>query len=159
MAGPSRFVTPNQEFVLRPAEERDAPRIRAMVRRERLNPMSLNWRHFTLAVDGGGSVIGCGQVKTVSEGTRELASLVVETGWRRRGVAGALIRRLKEEAGPPLWLTCLSGLAPYYASFGFRTVEPDDPQPKYYRRLRRIAGVVGMLAGASQTLTVMRWSG
>jgi predicted N-acetyltransferase YhbS len=121
--------------------------------------MALDWRHFTLAVDGSGAVIGCGQVKTVGEGTRELASLVVEPEWRRRGVAGALVRRLMEHAGPPLWLTCLSGLVPYYERFGFRAVKPEDPQPKYYRRLRRVAGLVGMLAGASQTLNVMLWTG
>jgi len=146
-------------FVLRPAEDRDAPRIRAMVRRERLNPMALDWRHFTLAVDGSGTVIGCGQVKTVGEGTREFASLVVEPEWRRRGVAGAIVRQLMEQAGPPLWLTCLSGLIPYYERFGFRAVKPDDPQPKYYRRLRKVAGLVRMLAGGEQTLSVMLWVG
>ena len=159
MADSPKGAIPSLGFVLRPAEEPDGRRIRAMVRRERLNPMALDWRHFTLAVDGKGTMIGCGQVKTVGEGTRELASLVVEPEWRRGGVAAALIRQLMEQAGPPLWLTCLSVLAPYYARFGFRIVSPDDPQPKYYRRLRRIAGLVGMLATAAQTLTVMLWTG
>ena len=144
---------------LRPATREDQPTIRRLVHQANINPLDLDWQRFLLAVDEAGAALGCGQVKPHRDGSRELSSIVVIESWRRRGVARALIERLMVEAGPPLWLTCRSGLVPLYVRFGFGLVGPDEPQPAYFRRVRRLAAAFGMLAGSGESLAVMVWEG
>ncbi|MGH2627351.1 MAG: GNAT family N-acetyltransferase [Anaerolineales bacterium] len=143
--------------LIRPAVESDARRIRAMVRRERLNPIGLAWPRFLVAVDEAGHVIGCGQIKPVGGGARELASLVVDPEWRDRRVGASLMRRLMTDAGPPLWLMCRSGLKGYYEKFGFRVVAADAAQPGHFKRMRRLVTAVRMTIGLREDLTVMVW--
>jgi N-acetylglutamate synthase-like GNAT family acetyltransferase len=142
---------------LRPARQDEQSLIKAFIRGEHLNPLSLNWRHFWLAEAGDGEVVGCGQVKTHRDGSRELASLVVGSAWRGRGIGAALIGRLKAEAGQPLWLTCRSGLTSYYAKFGFQDATRAEDLPPYFRRIRRVAEVMMRLAGAREQLSIMVW--
>jgi N-acetylglutamate synthase-like GNAT family acetyltransferase len=144
-------------YVLRPARERDQDTIRRLVRMARIYPMGLGWRRFLVAESRAGKVIGCGQVKPHRDGSRELASIVVDPAWRGRGVAGALIDRLMQDHGPPLWLVCRSGLRGLYQKFGFRTVAEDEAQPLRYRRLRRLVRALGFLAGSGEHLAVMVW--
>jgi N-acetylglutamate synthase-like GNAT family acetyltransferase len=144
---------------LRRASKYDQPRIRQLVRGEHLNPMGLDWRHFWLAESSQGEVIGCGQVKPHSDGSRELASLVVVPSWRRQGVAAALIERLEDEAGAPLWLTCRSVLVPFYEQFAFAEITDDRQLTPYFSRLRRAAKVFFMLARAQEHLAIMLWEG
>ena len=144
---------------LRQATREDQPTIHRLVHQANINPLDLVWQRFLLAVDEAGEAIGCGQVKPHRDGSRELSSIVVIESWRRRGVARALIERLMAEAGPPLWLTCRSGLVPLYVRFEFRLLGPDEPQPAYFRRVRRLAAAFGMLAGRGESLAVMVWEG
>jgi amino-acid N-acetyltransferase len=120
----------------------------------RINPSGLDWRRFVLAVDESGGMIGCGQVKPHGDGTRELASIAVVPEWRGRGVARAIIEYWLARAEPPLWLTCNSGLIPMYQKFGFQEIR--DNLPPYFKRLRRIAGVVIFAARSDQYLAIMR---
>jgi amino-acid N-acetyltransferase len=144
---------------IRVARQEDQPVIRRLVRRAHLNPLSLGWRQFWLAVDASGQAIGCGQVRRHGDGSRELASIVVAEAWRGRGVARAVIERLMAEAGPPLWLTCRSGLTGFYARFGFREADPDDRLPAYFRRVRGLAKTLAVLSARGERLTVMLWEG
>lgn len=144
--------------MLRRAERADAAAIRRLIGRERLNPMGLNWRHFTLAVDADGNWLGCAQVKPHGDGTRELASLVVVPAWRGRGLARALILHFQAQAGPPLYLTCRAELEPLYARFGFRSLGEAE-LPPYFLRLRRIANFLFRLARREDGLRIMRWDG
>lgn len=146
-------------FSLRSAHEEEQSLIKSFIRNEHLNPLSLNWRHFWLAETAGGKIIACGQVKQHGDGSRELASLVVLPAWRGRGVAASMISRLKLEAGPPLWLTCRSGLIPFYAKFGFEDATRSEDLPPYFRRLRGLAKVFLGLARAAEPLAVMVWQG
>jgi amino-acid N-acetyltransferase len=146
-------------FSLRPAREDEQPLVKSLIRNEHLNPLSLNWRHFWLAETEAGDIVGCGQVKTHGDDSRELASLVVLPDWRSRGVAGSLISRLKQEAGAPLWLTCRSGLIPFYARFGFEDVTHSEALPPYFRRLRGLAKVFLSLVRPRESMAVMVWSG
>jgi len=145
----------HSEFRLRPAVRSDAAGIRRLVRDTRINPSGIDWRRFLVAVDAMGSVIGCGQVKPHTDGSRELASIAVAHGWRRRGVAGALIVQLLESADPPLWLTCRSELVGLYQRFGFREVRPDEPQPRACRRARRLLRGLRALTGIH--FAIMAW--
>lgn len=144
-------------IVLRPARDEDHTLIKSFIRNEHLNPLSLDWRHFWLAESPDGGIIGCGQLKAHGDGSRELASLVVLPGWRGRGVAAALIAKLKLVGGPPLWLTCRSNLVPYYEKFGFADATGSAKLPPYFRRIRRLAGGLMRLARANQRLAVMVW--
>ena len=87
----------------------------------------------------------------------ELASIVVAEAWRGQGVARVVIEHLMAEAGPPLWLTCRSGLINFYARFGFREVDPADPLPAYFRCVRRVAEALRSLSRHGERLAVMRW--
>ncbi|MBM2843258.1 MAG: GCN5-related N-acetyltransferase, partial [Anaerolineales bacterium] len=102
-----------EEMHLRPATAADAGAIRSLIFRVGINPRDLDWRRFLVAVDVQGKLIGCGQVKPHSDGSRELASIAVRPKWRGRGLASEIIRRLMAEGGPPLWLMCRSDLADF----------------------------------------------
>jgi len=143
---------------LRRATAADDRVIKNMIHRENLNPMQLDWRHFWVAVDGDGRVVGCAQVKTLRDGSRELASLVVEEALRGQGLARRLIERLQAENPPPLYLTCRSSLQPLYRRFGFTAV-PAEAMPPYYRLISRLAGWLMRLARRDEYLAVMRWDG
>jgi N-acetylglutamate synthase-like GNAT family acetyltransferase len=74
-------------FTLRSAQARDEMVIKGLIRETRLNPMGLKWPNFVVAEDEQGQFIGCGQIKTHKDGTRELASIAVVKAWRGRDVA------------------------------------------------------------------------
>jgi len=143
---------------LRRAEHADATAIRRLIWQERLNPLSLDWRRFTLAVDAQGRMLACAQIKPHGGGARELASLAVLPAWRGRGLAGALIALLQVQSGPPLYLTCRAALVPFYAQHGFHA-PAEDELPAYFRRLRRAADWLFRLAGRRSSMRILRWDG
>lgn len=145
----------DQGVRLRAAVEADDRTIKLMIRYEHLNPMGLDWRRFLVAETLDGTVIGCGQVKVHSDGSRELASLVVLKAWRRRGIASQLIRELIAAHPGDLFLTCRPGLGAFYAKFGFRSLE-DDQIPPYFRRIRRLVNMLSVFI-PSIGLLIMKW--
>ncbi|MEW6029527.1 MAG: GNAT family N-acetyltransferase [Chloroflexota bacterium] len=142
------------DITLRPATRADDAAIKALIRSSQINPMDLDWRRFLLAVTRDGEMVGCGQVKPHSDGTRELASIAVRPAWRGRGIARLIIERLLDESPRPLYLTCASGLGPLYEKFGFRALSEREMTP-YFRRLSRLATAFMKLA-RGQTLLVMK---
>ena len=144
-----------ETFSLRPATAADFPEIKALIRQVRINPIGLDWRRFTVAVNQGGGMIACGQLKRVSGGLTELASLAVRPAYRYHGVARALIEYLLADAPRPVYLTCRSGLGGLYERFGFHSLDSDE-MPRYYRRLQRLAGLLMELARREETLLVMK---
>lgn len=141
---------------IRPASEQDSARITELVRGEKLNPIGLDWPHFLVAEDDQGRVVGCGQIKPHKDGTLELASIVVEPEQRGKGLGRALIERLIGGVDQPLWLMCRSSLVPLYEKFEFEEIEPDEEQPTYFQRVRRLASVYHFLRGTGEYLAVMR---
>jgi N-acetylglutamate synthase-like GNAT family acetyltransferase len=142
------------DYFLRPAIEADFPEIKKLIRKVRINPTRLDWRHFTVAVLDR-RMIGCAQLKQVPGGFMELASLAVEPAYRYQGVAHALIEHLLADSPRPLYLTCRSSLGDLYAKFGFRVVEAED-MPRYYKRLQRLANTLMDLTRRGETLFVMK---
>jgi len=146
-----------EEFHLREAIAGDAGAIRALIFRVGINPRDLDWRRFLVAVDREGRLIGCGQVKPHSDGSRELASIAVRPHWRRRGVASEIIRRLMADAGPPLWLMCRSELAGFYRRYGFGSIEDPSRMPRYFRRVYRLASTAARWLPGDNPMAVMAW--
>lgn len=150
----------------------------------RINPTKLDWRRFTIAVNGpvlpaserqdvsprralspngaqvsegedSGQMIACAQLKPVPRGLTELASLAVYPKYRHQGIARALIEHLLADAPRPVYLTCRSNLGELYEKFGFRILSENE-MPPYYRRLQRFAGLMMELTRRNETLLVMK---
>jgi N-acetylglutamate synthase-like GNAT family acetyltransferase len=145
---------PPSDISLRPATAGDFPTIRALIRRVHINPSGLDWRRFIVAVDLEGRLVGCGQLKPHGSNIVELASIAVEEGRRRTGVARLLIERLIAEAPRPLYLTCRSSLGVFYKKWGFKELGPGE-MPAYFRGLAKVMSVVVGVFRAGDRLLVM----
>jgi N-acetylglutamate synthase-like GNAT family acetyltransferase len=143
------------DFTLRAATEDDFPAIRRLIRLVGINPISLDWRRFLIAVDPSGRLLGCGQLKPHGKHVVELASIAVEPKYQRHGIASAIIDQLLMGAPRPLYLICRARLGPFYQKWGFRALEPRE-MPFYFRLLARLAGVFAPLAGEGGGLLVMK---
>lgn len=144
---------------LRQALAQDKETIQRQLRSERLNPLGNHWRNFLIAENTSGDFIGCGQIKRHRDGSKELASIVVVPIWRGQGVASTMIMQLMEQAGPPMWLTCRSGLSAYYERFGFETILDPGMMPIYFRLARIFGKILGLLWQGDEHMAIMRWSG
>ena len=85
----------------------------------------------------------------------ELASLVVVESWRGQGIGRLLIKKLIDRAERPLWLMCRSSLVPLYEKFAFAEVSPDEGQPGYFTRMRRLVAIFNTLTARDEYLAVM----
>ena len=149
-------MTPGTVFTLRPASQADFPAIRRLIYEVQINPMGLEWRRFSMAVDANDRLVGCGQVKQHQDGSLELASIAVLPEWRKQGVARAIILHLLETAPHPLYLTCRGSLGPFYEKFGFQEVTASAELPPYFRRITRLVKVFQRLRLSHEHLLVMR---
>ena len=113
-----------RSFAIRRAQPADMPTIRAMVRREGLDPTQLKVEQFIIAETAQASqprIIGCGQMRRYPNAL-ELGSLVVEPDWRGQGVGATLVRYLLAGIASDVYLECRGQLASYYRQFGFELV-------------------------------------
>ena len=109
-------------FSIRTAGKDDFPAIRALIHAVQINPIGLDWHRFLIAVTPENEMIGCGQIKPHTDGSRELASIAVQEQARGQGVARAIIEELLvREPTRPLYLMCRTRLGSLYAKFGFST--------------------------------------
>jgi amino-acid N-acetyltransferase len=146
-------------IIYRPAQASDEAAIKALIRAVNINPIGLKWQRFLVAVDENGRLIGCGQIKPHRDGSRELASIAVQKAYRRHGIAGKIIQRLLAEEQPPIWLTCMDKLVPFYAQFGFVEVKAGDGRslPFYFRLARAFFKPIQKLSRIPGYLAVMVW--
>jgi N-acetylglutamate synthase-like GNAT family acetyltransferase len=140
---------------IRPAVLQDEPAIRAIIRTEGLNPLSIHWNNFLLADDAKFRIVGIGAVKRHGDGSRELASIAVLPDWRGRGVARAIIEALLARERSPLYLTCRDTMTGFYERFGFREIGVEEMTP-YFRRLVRMLGVVIWMIHPGRKPVVMK---
>ena len=143
------------------AQASDEAAIKALIRTVNINPMGLKWHRFIVAVAENGRLIGCGQIKPHRDGSRELASIAVQKAWRRQGVAGHIIQQLLAEEPPPVWLTCMDKLVPFYELFGFVEVVAGDGRslPFYFRLATTFFKPIQRIMGLPGYLAVMAWPG
>src|SRR3972149_1707600 len=139
---------------LRRAHAADQPASRSSVSANHLKPLSLHWSDFVAAVETSGQVLGIGQVKQHGDGSRELASIAVVEARRRQGIAKAIILDLMGANPPPPYLTCRSGLGPFYSQFGF-TALGIEQMPPYFRRIYRLARALMRAASGETQMLVM----
>jgi amino-acid N-acetyltransferase len=145
----------SESYQLRPASQADAKAIRDIIHLVGINPLALDWRRFTLAIDPNGKIIGCGQIKSHGDGSQELASIAVLPEWRGQGVARRIIEHLLKQQPGRLYLTCQSTLEPLYRKFGFGAIETWE-MPHYFRRLSRIVNGINKLVRSNGKMLVMR---
>jgi len=144
------------KFSLRSATQDDNGKIRQLIRQVKINPMGLDWRHFMVAVTPTGELVGCGQVKIHSDGSRELASIAVVENYRDQGIATAIIDFLLNVTPKPIYLTCRSSLETFYQRFNFVTVQHND-MPPYFQRISRLSKVFLKITRSKDSLLVMRY--
>jgi N-acetylglutamate synthase-like GNAT family acetyltransferase len=144
-------------YSLRPALEEDQEGILALIREAGINPFGLRWSRFILAVDENDHLIACGQVKPHRDGSQELASVAVRKGWRKRGIARAIIRELQSKHGRPLWLTCMDRLIPFYETLAFKEITDAAQMPLYFRNARRLFNLYLRIRRTKAYLAVMLW--
>jgi N-acetylglutamate synthase-like GNAT family acetyltransferase len=142
-------------YTIRQAEITDQQAIHRLIRQVRINPTGLDWERFLVAVDDHGKVIGCGQIKPHSDGSRELASIAVKPEHRSQGIASALIEQLLEKSTGDLYLMGRSSLGTFYEKFGFQAVEGDD-LPPYFKKMKRLSRLITSLDKNGETLLVMK---
>jgi len=146
-------------IILRLATAADQQRIVQLIREAEINPMSLKWPNFLLAIDDATQeIVGTGQIKTHGDGSRELASIATTPAYQKRGIAKQIIQHLLEHSTGVLYLTCVKRMGTFYEPFGFRSIEEDEMTP-YFRRLKKIAGVFTFFAPVDKKLLVMKRDG
>jgi len=143
------------KFTLRPATQSDQNNIRKLIRLVKINPTGLDWCRFVVAVTPTGELIGCGQVKTHGDGSRELASIAVMPEYRNEGIASTLIDHLVNIHPKPLFLTCRSSLETFYQQFQFKTLL-ESGMPPYFRRMSRLGNIFLKLSRSKDKLLVMQ---
>ena len=111
-----------------------------MVRQARLNPAGLQWQSFVVG-EADGRPVGVAQVRLHQDGTKELASLVVDPSERGRGIATGMVDSLLAEETSPVYVLLDRRYVDHFARWGFSQVEPTD-LPRSISRNYRIGQVV-----------------
>jgi N-acetylglutamate synthase-like GNAT family acetyltransferase len=114
-----------------------------MVRGAKINPRGLRWQRFVVAEEDG-RLIGVAQVRCHSDGTHELASLVVRPEHRGERIATRMIDTLLAEELDQTFMLVDRPFAEHYARWGFREIGP-RALPRSVAREYLIGRVVTMI--------------
>eukprot|EP00741_Cyanophora_paradoxa_P004656 tig00000821_g4519.t1 len=164
-------------YSVREAKPEDMKEIKKWVKKERLNPLFLDYKNFFVAIsDDTGEFLGCAQVKQLPdveaedsngfvyfEVIKELSSVVVNSAFRGRGVGQALVQRAMEAQARPwkLFLICTRRGMSLYERFGFRE-HPENKLPIALRAEialgRTVNGVFGSKGPDGQPIELVGMS-
>jgi amino-acid N-acetyltransferase len=125
---------------IRRATADDQPVITRLVRHARLNPRGLDWHGFVIA-EAGAVPVGVAQVRQHSDGSRELASLVVLPEYRGRSVAGRMVDTLLADETGPVFTIIDRPYVQHFTRWDFRPVG-DEGLPRSMARQLRIGQIV-----------------
>ena len=141
--------------VVRRARPDDQPVITAMVRRARLNPSGLRWHRFVVS-ERYGRAVGVAQLREYSDGTKELASLVVEPGERQHGIATQMVDALLADETAAVYALIDQRFVGHFARWGFRQVNPGGlPRPLHRTYLIGCAVTTGASLLRSQRIRIV----
>jgi N-acetylglutamate synthase-like GNAT family acetyltransferase len=144
------------DFIVRSATQEDFPAIRSLIHTVQINPIGLDWRRFQVAMSPQGILLGCGQIKPHTDGSKELASIAVLESERSNGIAWEIISTLiKIELERPLYLMCRARLNSFYDKFGFKSIDLKD-MPSYFKRISKVERIFNSSSRADDRLLVMR---
>jgi amino-acid N-acetyltransferase len=131
---------------IRRATVDDQVAITRLVHQARLNPRGLDWRRFVIA-QAGDAPIGVAQVRRHPDGSRELASLVVLSEHRDRGVAGRMIDALLTDEPGQVFTLVDRRYARHFIRWNLQPVDPVDLPRSMARQLLigRVATAIGSL--------------
>jgi N-acetylglutamate synthase-like GNAT family acetyltransferase len=132
-----------------------------MVHAARLNPLNLRWVNFWVA-EADGRIVGVGQLRPHAGGSRELASLAVESAYQHQEIGSRLVRQLLTLCPAPIYLLCEESLGSYYARSGFHRVGREvlpPPLARLYLAGRLVTGIGALLNPKIGRLIAMRWDG
>jgi amino-acid N-acetyltransferase len=149
-------------MVIRPATAAEQDAIKHMVRVAKLNPFNVRWQNFRVA-DMDGRIVGIGQLRPYSDGSRELASLAVLPEVQKHGIGSQITAALMADQHPPIYLFCEHVLEDYYIRFGFHLVEDaatlPPPLARLYRAGRLIKCIDNLFSKTKMRLISMCWGG
>jgi N-acetylglutamate synthase-like GNAT family acetyltransferase len=134
---------------VRAAGPDDQSVIAGLVRQARLNPRDLRWSRFVVAErERDRAVVAVAQVRVYPDGTRELASLVVQPARRSLGVATSLVDALMAAEDEAVYTVIDRRFIGHFAKWGFEEVDPATlPRSlaRVYRMGRMVAAVGSVL--------------
>lgn len=96
-------------------------------------------QEFRVAETPDGEVVGCGALHVIWEDIGEIRTIAVAEEWLRRGVGGALLSRLEEDARE-LGLSrlfCLTFEVDFFGAHGFAPIGEQVVDPEVYAELVR----------------------
>jgi len=142
-------------YNVRAALESESTQIKDLINLVGINPTGLEWKRFVVAVNDGGQVIGCGQIKPHGADIRELASIAVQPEYRGQGIAREVIEKLLRENPKPLYLMCMSHNGPMYEKFGFKVIDGRQ-LPRYFARIKKLFDIADVFRKSGEELLVMK---
>src|SRR3972149_11792710 len=95
------------KYEIRPAVELESAQIKNLIYLVGINPTGLDWKRFTVAVNDGGEVIACGQVKPHGADLQEMASIAVSPAYRGQGIGREIIEELVGKKSKPFFFMCV----------------------------------------------------
>lgn len=143
------------QYTLRAALEAESAQIKKLINLVGINPTGLDWKRFIVAVNDGGQVIACGQIKPHGGGIRELASIAVNPAQQGNGLARVVMEELIAATPRPVYLMCVSKMKDFYVKFGFSTV-PYENMPRYFQRISSVFRIADIVRHSGEELLVMK---
>ena len=143
------------QYTLRAALESESTQIKKLINLVGINPTGLDWKRFIVAVNDGGQVIACGQIKPHGGDIRELASIAVNPAHQGNGIARAVMEELIAATPRPVYLMCVSKMKDFYVKFGFSTV-PYEKMPRYFQRISNVFRIADIVRHSGEELLVMK---
>lgn len=142
------------KYEIRPAVESESAQIMNLIHLVGINPTGLDWKRFIVAVNDGGQVIACGQVKPHGADIQEMASIAVSPAYRGQGIARKIIEELLSKTSRPVYLMCMGHNGPMYEKFEFKSV-PYEQMPRYFQRIQKVFAIADVFRKTGEELLVM----
>ena len=142
------------KYEIRPAVELESAQIKNLIYLVGINPTGLDWKRFTVAVNDGGQVIACGQVKPHGADIQEMASIAVSPEYRGGGIARKIIEELLGKTSRPVYLMCMGHNGPMYEKFEFKSI-PYEQMPRYFQRIKKVFDIANVFRKPGEDLLVM----